>query len=64
MNATVSHRGSATTVVVVEEIPQDATDDAVLESALVAARETRSSLFGWVVNRNGSPTATVDLWTD
>lgn len=47
------------------DVPSSATDEQVLETALVAARETRSSLFGWRVERNVEEgTASVSLYTD
>lgn len=40
-----------------------ATDDQIAMFAMDAANETRSSLFGWTVNRFDDYT-TVDLYTD
>lgn len=47
------------------EVPTTATDDDILEVALKAGRETRSSLFGWHINRDDrGGFANVSLHTD
>lgn len=56
-------RGRTVKTVTVAEIHPSEDDAAVLAVALVAARETRSSLFGWRVEREGSR-ARVELHTD
>lgn len=45
------------------ETPDD-TESRILDTALVAARETRSSLFGWGIEWNGGDVAVVTLHTD
>jgi hypothetical protein len=66
MHARVNRRGHATTTVRVSEIGPSDTDRMVLEVALVAASETRSSIWGWTCTRiPDDPTlAIVALHTD
>lgn len=50
MRASVNLRGRSTTIVHVRDVT-DETDDQILDEALRVAGETRSSLFGWTIDR-------------
>lgn len=64
MIATGVYRGRTIKSVTLIEVEESDTESRILDVALEAARETRSSLFGWAINNNGGPIVTVDLHTD
>lgn len=62
--AVVTNKGRTVKTVTVEA-PENANDNDVLEAALSAAGENRSSLFGWSINYwPVGEVWTVDLHTD
>lgn len=68
MRARAIFQGKTMKSAVVEDIPAGTDDSKVLDIALVAMRETRSSIFGWTVTPSESnrrqPTAVVVVHTD
>lgn len=62
MIATVQRRGRATTHVTVVGHLGD--DESIADVAMAAARETKSSLFGWSITRHNDVSASVALHTD
>lgn len=66
MRGTVNRRGRATTEVTVTGVARTIADKVVLDVALAAANENRSSIWGWTMARvEADPTtAIVKLHTD
>jgi hypothetical protein len=64
MIVTDVYKGQTLKRVTLADVADDATDAELLRVALEAARETRSSIFGWDIARHVDNLATVTLFTD